>query len=242
MSEWIRLGAGEMFLLWWAADLGEPPPVLGLPRPGSTPARRAEYAAQASELLQARGLGTVHEPVPVLRSALRRVATAGTKLDLHVYGTGTACALGALGDRAATVVVRTGDEIRLRAVTPGRLLESLLEVPPPLPAAPGLPANVSVADYADACGRGEVAGTPGFVQVLRAAGLREPDTTTLVRAITTREGGGRLGSSRHRKTPVTWVDTPAGRYAMRERGGWVTVTPADGARLTMIAKDLLTDR
>ncbi|MFI7678245.1 ESX secretion-associated protein EspG [Actinophytocola sp. NPDC049390] len=245
MSDWISVSAEEMFLLWWAADLGEPPTALTLPRPGATPERRTEYAAQASTALRTRGLGTVHDPVQALATALRHIATGNTKLTLHTHGPKPAQALGVLTDRTATMTVRTGDEIRLREVTPGTLIEELLTVLPPLPAAPGWPTNIAVTDYREACRRGEATGIPGFVQALRAAGLREPDTATLVRAITTRAGGGQLGATSpttRRNPTVTWVDTPAGRYAVGHRDGWVTITPADTTRLNQMAKNMITIR
>lgn len=242
MRDGIRLSVEELFLLWWAADLGDPPPVLDLPRPGATPERRARYAAEASAALTARGLGTVAEPVPVLANILRRLATADTRLDLRGYGAGGAWfAFGACTERDAAVVLRTGNDALVAAVTPGVLVESLLATLPALPAPPGLSANVHTADYADACRHGGLTGAPGFLQTLRSAGLREAEAATIARAVTTRHGGGQLTATCRgtlRPTPLTWLDTASGRYAVRARGDWLTITPADGGRLTAMAHDL----
>lgn len=242
MRDGIRLSVEELFLLWWAADLGDPPPVLDLPRRGATSERRARYAAEASAALEARGLGTVAEPVPALAAVLRRLATADIRLDLRGYGPdGPWSAFGACTERKAAVAWRAGNDVVVATVTPGQLVESLLATLPPLPAPPGLSANVHTADYADACSHGERTGTPGFLQVLRSAGLRGPEAATVARAVTTRQGGGQLTATRrgaHRPTPLTWLDTASGRYAVRARGDWLTVTPADAGRLTAMAQDL----
>lgn len=242
MDDGILLSAEELFLLWWTAGYGDPPPVLALPRPGATPQHRARYATEASEVLSARGLGTVHQPTATLATALRGLATATTTLELRGYGPdGAWLAFGGWTEREAAVAARSGDDVLVATITPGRLVESLLGTLPPLPAPPGLPANVSTADYADACRRGELAGTPGFLQVLRSAGVREPEAATLARAVTTRHGGGQLtvGRGTHRSTPLTWLDTTSGRYAVREHGDWLTVTPTNPRRLTAMARELL---
>ena len=240
MSDWTCLHPAEFFLLWWAMDLGEPPVALGLPRPGATPHERDRHADEASAALSARGLGTVRAPATPVATAMRHLAGATTTLDLHVYGADGANVRHGVGAGSA-VAVRTGDEVRLATVTPDRIAASLLGTLAPLPAGPGLPANVDLDDYLAACRAGEETGLPGFATALGAAGLRPADVATVVRAVTARAGGGQLGAThtgRRAPSPVTWVDTPAGRYAVRRHDDWVTVTPVDARRLALMAAEL----
>jgi hypothetical protein len=39
---------------------------------------------------------------------------------------------------------------------------------------------------------------------------------------------------------VSWMDTPAGRYAVRRSGEWITVTPVTPARLVVMAEETVT--
>lgn len=240
MCEAIPLDPVELFLLWPAHT--DPPAVLDLPRPGPTPAERAGHAAEASAALAARGLGGVDRPAPALAALLRTLTGGQVTLELRTPG---ADGFGAAGDQDAAVALRDGERIRLAASTPGTLAAALLDRLPPLPAAPGLPVTVTVGDYATACRAGDAGGAPAFTHALLAAGLREADATTLTRAVTTRTGGGQIGATVGRTRvpgPVTWIDTPAGRYALRRDGDWVSLTPATVARLTAMTTALTGNR
>ena len=86
-----------------------------------------------------------------------------------------------------------------------------------------------------------------FVDVLREAGIREPEAHTLLRIVTSRIGGGELGlTARNRNgvprptgRSVSWLDTREGRYLLRKQDGWLVLAPADAPRLTSAVDELL---
>jgi len=243
---WIHLTTAEFGLIWSAMDLGATPLALDLPYPAATPAKRAA----ATEALVGRGLGTVDEPAGDVADLLRLVASAPTQVDLCGYdAAGAWHGLGACMAGRAAVVVREEDAVRLRSAPPDAVVASLLGTMAPLPAARGCSANVAAGDYTRACAAGERDGVLGFIESLHASGLRPADAATLARALTTRISGGQLGVTgpgRHGRavrgaSPLTWLDTPAGRYMLLRRGEWITATPADASRMAGIAADLLDD-
>lgn len=249
-SGWIQLSAVEFFLIWSAMNLGEPPPVLDIVHVGRTPRRRAELADEASQSLHNRELGTVAAPASDLAAMMGSLADADVSLDMRVFGDGVPMfAYAGVGDRGAAIAARVGDEVRMGAVRSNALAESLLGSITPLAAANGRPANVSVVDYTAACVEGDADGISGFVRVLRDAGVRAPEAGTLAQALTSRKGGGQLGATGRGRagralrtaSVVNWLDTPDGRYALRRNGDWITITPADVARLTSMAEEMMAD-
>src|SRR5690606_14209829 len=132
------------------------------------------------------------------------------------------------------------------------LFSSPTRHPPDLPPFPtrrssDLPGNVPVEDYLRACRAGEHGGADAFLDVLRGAGARPVEANTFLRAIRDARSAGRFGVgvddgagrwSRASST-VNWVDTAAGRYALRRKDGWVTVTPVDPQRLLGMAEELV---
>ena len=243
-SGWIQLSAVELYLLWTTMGLGETPAVLDLVHVGRTPARRAELVEETSDALAARDLGTVTQPARDVAAMVRALGTATASLDMRVYGEGTPLfAFAGAGPSGAAVAARVGDEVRVGTVRPTALASSLLGSLTGLPAGPGRPVNVNAADYATACQEGAFDGASGFSRALHAAGLRTTDVNTLLSALTTRRGGGQLGATGRVRahSVVNWLDTPEGRYALRRGGDWITVTPADTARLTTMAEEMLAD-
>lgn len=246
-SAWQRmsLSPDEFFLLWWAAELGETPTVLEIPRLGHTPEERTRHAIAASALLRARGLGSVDEPTPELARLLHDLRDATVTVELRGHGVhGEHRVLGALTGTSAVIAARTADTITLGRTHPTTLAGSMIGVLTPLPAGPGGAANVTATDLHRACAAGVTEGVPGFLRVLHAAGVRPMDATTLAKAFDGRRGGGQLGvrvrGARQVSGPVTWLDTAAGRYALRRRDEWVSATPAAVSRLMSMAEELLT--
>jgi uncharacterized protein involved in tellurium resistance len=79
---WLRLSGTEFFLLWDAAELGEPPAALNLRHVGRTGPERAELAELASEDLLDRGLGTVHRPADDLADVIQALGNRELTLAL----------------------------------------------------------------------------------------------------------------------------------------------------------------
>lgn len=243
-SGWIQLSVVELYLLWSSMGLGPTPEVLDVLHVGRTKARRTELVEDTSRALADRDLGTVAAPARDLAGMLRSLGNPAASLDMRVYGTGEPLfAFAATGPSGAAIAARVGDEVRVGAVRGTALASSLLGSLTNLPAAANRPANVSVADYEAACAEGAADGVSGFTRALYAAGVRADEVSTFTQALTTRTGGGQLGATGRARaySLVNWLDTPEGRYALRRNGAWITLTPADTARLTAMAEEMLAD-
>lgn len=246
---WFWLSTAELFLLWQAAALGELPAVLGVPHIGRSAAARAELVAEGSAALADRGLGSVQRPDDDLADLLYLLG--GRQRRRHTLSLfanrsdGQFRALGAVGHGDDAVILSVADDqVRLGRVWPGTVADILLATIDPLPAGDGRVANVPWPVYQQACADGVAGGADAFLGTLRAAGLRPPEAHTVLRLVTGRSGGGELaphGWDRHGTPmppgqPLTWVDTDNGRYVVRVRDGWFTVTPADHDRLRGMAE------
>jgi ESX secretion-associated protein EspG len=239
-SGWIQLDTIELFLLWSGMGLGDLPPVLGVPHVGRTRRRRAELISSASAALGARGLGSVESPARDLAGMLRVLAEREVSLDVRVYGDGEPL-FGYAGSRGRTAaaLARVGDEVRVGPVTPGTLIGPLLGSLAPLPPGPDRPANVSAADLETAFAEAERDGTAGFQRALSHAGVRASEAATVSRVLSSRQAHGQLGVTGRDRRWLNWVDTPEGRYALRQNGSWVTLTPVDLPRLSAMAEEML---
>jgi ESX secretion-associated protein EspG len=238
-SGWIQLSAAEFVLLWTALDLGPMPLALGIPAIGRTSATRAALAEEASATLAERELGTVRASARDLAIVLRQLAAHQTLVDLTVDGQESSlAAIGSVTGRGNAVAARVGDEVRIGPVE--RVTIALLDAVVPLPPGPGSSVNMRIADYEAACAQGVYDGVSGFVGELTRAGVRQADATMVARALTDRLGGGRLGVTRGRdRSSLSWVDTPDGRYMLRNAGGWVSVVPVDPHRLSVVADEMV---
>ncbi|OLF07558.1 hypothetical protein BLA60_26950 [Actinophytocola xinjiangensis] len=244
-SGWIQLSSIEFFLVWTSLGLGDPPVPLEVTHVGRTSASRAGMADEASRALAARDLGTVDEPARDLALVLRQLAGDGLTLDLRVLGSGSPLVgYATAGERGAAVAARVDGEIRVGSVRAGAVAGDLLASLPPARAGTGRPANIPLVEYENACAEAQRDGVTGFTRALHDAGVRQEDVSVLVKALTTRRGGGQLGASyRGSRAPglLTWLDGEDGRYALRRHGVWLTVTPADLARLTSMAEEMVED-
>lgn len=244
---WIELHAGEFALLWGELGLGDQPTWLGIPHFGRTRAVREQWRASASGSLSGRGLGTVDHPSADLAQLLRAIGTAEQMLELQVDTETTALrGLGASGPHGTAAVARVDTTIRVGPVHQEDLVRTMLEVPPDLGPGTGMSANLPVADFDAACAAGAVDGPSGFVDALSRTGVRREECQMLARALTTRVAGGRLGARVadgngrwHRaEAVVVWLDAEDGRYALRNDGEWISVTPADHTRLLTMAEEM----
>jgi hypothetical protein len=242
VSGWLQVSSIEFFLIWTAMGLGEPPVPLEVSHVGRTQRARADLVEEASRALAARDLGTVHEPARDVALVLRGLARGGSTLDLRVLGQGSPLlGYATAGDGGAAVAARVDGEIRMGSVRPAAVAAALLDSLPALPAGSGRPANIAVADYDAACVEAEREGVNGFVRALHAAGVHQPEASMLAHALTTRTGGGQLGVTGRSRALVTWLDAEDGRYALRQHGAWLTVTPTDLPRLASMAEEMLAD-
>lgn len=249
-SGWFSLHPGEFFLLWTGLGLGELPPALGVASVGRTSAARARLRDSADRSLQERGLGTVGEPDRDVAALLEALAASTVRADLEIVTEGgTFRAVGGSGPYGHVTAGFVEDELEIKIgpVSEYTLVSTMFGAVDPLPAGVGSPGNVPVEDYLRACRAGEHGGADVFLDVLRGAGARPVEANTFLRAIRDARSAGRFGVgvddgagrwSRASST-VNWVDTAAGRYALRRKDGWVTVTPVDPQRLLGMAEELV---
>ena len=240
---WLRLSHSEFYLLWDAADIGEPPAVLNLRHIGRTRAERARLADDASAELRDRDLGTVTTPVHELADALLAIGHRELTLTLGVaWEDGQYRAIAGRGPEGAAIAVLVDDTVAVRTLRPATLVDAIIDEVPSAPAGPGVTANVAWTDYLRACREGEADGTDGFLWVLREAGLRLPEARTIARAVVDRHGTGQLDIGHRASRPIdsiSWVDTPDGRYLLRRRDSWLSVIPADMAKLSQLSTEAL---
>ncbi|HEY4023045.1 MAG TPA: ESX secretion-associated protein EspG [Pseudonocardiaceae bacterium] len=242
---WLRLSETEFFLLWDAADIGEPPIDLNLRHIGRTRTERARFAEDASADLLDRDLGTVTKPVGELLDVLLAIGRRELTLSLAVeWAEGRYRAIAGRGPEGAAIAVAVNDTVAVRTLRPATLVDAIMDEVPQAPPGPGVTANVAWADYLRACGEGERDGMDGFMWVLREAGLRVPEARTIARAVVERNGAGQLDVGYRTGQPlesVDWVDTPDGRYVLRRRDSWLSVIPADLPKLSQLISESLPD-
>src|SRR5206468_234754 len=88
--------------------------------------------------------------------------------------------------------------------------------------------------------------------ILMASGMSDEDATTLIELAERRTRGGQFGvtttgrstrlsqGSRIRaKTMITWFDTGDGRYLTVHDGAWISLAPADDARIAHRIDELI---
>ncbi|HEX4220786.1 MAG TPA: ESX secretion-associated protein EspG [Pseudonocardiaceae bacterium] len=240
---WLRLAETEFFLLWDAADLGEPPDVLNLRHIGRTRAERDRFADDASTDLLERDLGTVAKPIDDLADALLAIGHRELTLSLAVeWAQGRYRAVAGRGPEGAAIAVAANDTVSLRVLRPAALVNAIIDEVPTIPAGPGVTANVLWPDYLHACREGELDGMDGFLWVLREAGLRVPEARTIARAVVDRHAAGQVDVGPRTGQPIdsiNWVDTLDGRYVLRRRDNWLSVIPADLPKLSQLISESL---
>ncbi|PRY46085.1 ESX secretion-associated protein EspG [Umezawaea tangerina] len=243
----FRLAAQEFFVLWTSVHGDRHPPPVGTRHYGRTEADRAELLATCSRTLSARGLGTVERPDGELHALLRGLVEFDVGLELVFSRRGeTARGLATAGWHGA-FVARVGEQVQLAGFRPTALASTTVSTLPAARPGAGRSVNLRWDDYVAAGAAGERDGVPGFLGSLRYAGVREPEATTLMRALTTRSGGGqvavigrnRAGYLHPTGRTLSWLDSSDGRYLVRNEAGWFVMAPTDPARLTTELEDLV---
>jgi hypothetical protein len=104
-------------------------------------------------------------------------------------------------------------------------------------------------DFERACAAGERDGTEAFLDSLQESGIRTPEARTVLRAVVGRLADGEVeigrrhrdGSTLPPMEGVRWLDTEEGRYAVRQRGEWITIIPVDVPKLAALLDEALED-
>ncbi|MGW4113131.1 ESX secretion-associated protein EspG [Actinosynnema sp. NPDC004786] len=211
-------------ILWDDLDAGPVPYPFDLPSPGSTFDERRRVRQDVYAELDRRGLARRGRPEADLEDALRLLHRPVTRItvlgmpDVHA-DTMLRAVVVARGAYAVRAVQEDG--FVLLDVVPGPV-EGAVGVVPPLRAGPGRPVTVAAKDLAPDDE------PQGFTRAVRRTG--NPD----VRAVREMLAGPVTGTGHFAvdgsEQPITWIDTPRGRYATTG-SDWITVAPADAADL-----------
>lgn len=240
----------EEFFLLWAAHHPVPdfPHFLGITPVGYTRSERAELTAAASDQLDQRGLGTIADPAPPLHDVMVILAHTPTHAEIAHRASGAdGWAVAASRDTQAAVAVRATGTMSLWLQPTSGLAATLLDLVPSRGADRSTSANLSSPDFARAREVYTADGTGALQEMLRGTGIDRSEIATVRQALAAENGYGSLGIS-HRDEPgnmsqplpeISWSDTETGRLVIRPDGDWVTITPADDARLRNLSTELL---
>ncbi len=222
MSTLATLSLPAFDVLWEDLGAGPIPYPFDIDQHGGTLDERARVKAAVHDDLERLGLLRRGRPEPDLEDALRLIARPG--LRITVMGRSEAAEL-----LRAQVVARRGYVVRavqsdgavrldvLRGVSPAKAAVSVL---PWCGAGPGKPVTVAASAL-------EPAAPQGLLETVRSGG--DDDVKAVRRMLAgpfTGTGHFTLTNGDAELAPVTWIDTPRGRYATVGRD-WITVAPAD---------------
>jgi hypothetical protein len=256
MTPDFELTNREFDFVWHHLGLGEMPYPVDVPMGGVTMEERAELREKTFESLRFKGILREGDRVtPGLAELLRVLAEPKVSVDTVGYGEGPIRGLVASDGGTAVVASLANGAVAFASIRPTALATSIVEVLPPGGAGSGVAIRVphqalrkaaSGEDEDDPFGGGDDR------DILMANGMSDEDATTLIELAERRVRGGQFGvtttgratrtkaATRTRaKTMITWFDTGEGRYLMVHDGAWVSLVPADGARIAHRIEELL---
>lgn len=243
----------ELDFVWEHLGVGELPYPLEVGSHGETFDERALLRAQARDSLLAKGLHDGERLSPRLEEQLTLLAhntfTVDAQLSVGEYLRVLAAARGTAGVLAA----QTDEEVRVATVRDGRVVPAVLALVPDERPGPGGPARLPKPVFDEAIDEFTRGGYAALERALTTAGVTGRDLRTVVTLVESpRHGGGQLAANRvdqlgrRARTPVVnWFDTAAGRYLAHTETGrdqvtWLTITPADTARVEQRLSGLVT--
>lgn len=249
MAEQVfALSAAEFDLVHADLELGHPPFPLEVPSRGATMSERAELTAAAYRALAERGLATGGRLNARLEEMLRLLAAPDLAIDAVGHAGQPYRALAAANSRLGVLARIDADELRLTEIRRTALADSAVAVLPPGAAGPArtlqpFPREVLARAVADDDGAADpFAGDLDDETALERAGMPAADAAALVELADGRRAGGQFGVSRgaaRASTLVTWFDTDQGRYLMTSDASWISIAPADNARIAQRVADVL---
>jgi len=249
----IRLSPIEVLACWEALDLGDPPFLLRLRRPGGTEAAQLESRrrlAAALAGLAGRGLSDGVSPAPALAGPLRLLAGADYLLDIRFTGPAGRAILGLgaiAGARGAAVVSNDGlGPMDLVPVDGARVASTLIGLLGSVEPGTGLPVNLPAAVFDEACAAARDGNLWTLADELQVRGVPRREATSLARMCGGVDFGGQLGVTTRFDGPERrgpWVVgfvRGGGRYFLQlRRDDTVTVCPTDSNRLVSHWRELL---
>jgi ESX secretion-associated protein EspG len=234
----------EFDLLWEHLGFTERPYPLDVASFGHTAAERAALRAEVRQSLLHKGLHDGAEVAPVLEERLAVLGRHTFSVDGRLSVGEHLKVLAASDGRRGVLAAQNDAEVRVASVRDARLVPAVVALVPDEKPGPGGVARLPREMFDAAVDEYARTGYAGLERTLTGGGL----TGRELRAVTTlvesaRHGGGQLAANgvdqlgRRTRTPVlNWFDTAAGRYLVhgeldRDRVEWLTVAPADTARL-----------
>ncbi|MFB9905241.1 ESX secretion-associated protein EspG [Allokutzneria oryzae] len=229
---WARLGLGVM-----------PFPLVVL-RTSDDPDDHSAVQARAAHWLREHDLGDEHRIGPELTEALRTIADFDMELAVVYTEHEVQTRIGsfARGGRALRAVLRA-DTVELRWIETELLAASALAVVPEYGPGTASPVRVAADDLARAGRHWERSG------VIRETGRVDAERFLGIYATATAVGqASALRPSTPRscklvaQSPVTWLDTPEGRYAVTHSDGWMSLAAASSGTVSRHLSGLLSGR
>lgn len=256
MTPDFELTAREFDFVWSHLDLAEMPYPVDVPSNGATMEDRAAMREEAFASLRDKGvLRKDDRVVPELVELLRVIAEPTVSVDTVGYGDGPIRGLAAADGRVAALAAVRDGAVAFAPIRPTALATSIVEVLPSGQPGTGMAIRVpqqtlrkaaAGEDEDDPFGGGDER------DILMTGGVSDEDATTLIELADRRVRGGqfgvtttgratatRQGTKNRAKTMITWFDTGEGRYLMVYDGAWVSLAPADGARIAHRIDELI---
>jgi hypothetical protein len=243
----------EFDFLWEHLGFTERPYPLDVRSFGYTMDERAELRAGVRESLKAKRLHDGQEVSPRLEEQLAVLGRHTTSVDGQLSVGEHIKVLAAATGRYGVLAAQTDDEVRVATVREARLIPAVIALLPDEKPGPGGVARLPKQVFDTAIDEYAAAGYMALERTLTTAGVSGRDLRTVLTLVESRRhGGGQLAANtidnvgRRRRTPVVnWFDTESGRYAVhtettRDREEWLTITPADTARIEQRLTDLST--
>jgi hypothetical protein len=242
----------EFDFIWEHLGLGEAPYPLDVRSFGATMDERAVLRQQVRESLRAKDLhdGEVLSTrlEELLALTVRGPFSVDGQLSVGEYVRVLAAGRGPDG----VLVAQTDDEYRVVPVRAGKVVAAVIALVPEEKPGPGGAARLPREVFDDAIDEYQRTGYVGLERTLTVGGISGRDLRTVITLVeSARHGGGQLAANsldtmgRRNRTPVVnWFDTAAGRYlahveVTRDRVEWLTIAPADTARIEQRLTDLI---
>jgi hypothetical protein len=247
----VVLSALEFDVLWAGQRFPRRHVVLDVPSPGGTHSERAKLEAQAWATLGERGLAKGTKADSELTDQLALLANPKQAVDVWVWTDREIRALAAASGGDAVLAVVDAAQVWLIPARPTSFVKAAVSVAGECP--PGGGRSVSVPLEALRGAEEEVGGDPtAIITALERHGVTLDDAQELAAMFTNIEARGQFGAEitlrdgriRRADRVVAFHDTDWGRYLYlaRSQGGrapWVTVTPANNARIAENVAELL---
>jgi hypothetical protein len=247
----VVVSALEFDVLWAGQRFPRRHVVLDVPSPGATHSERAKLEAQAWASLGERGLAKGTRADSELADQLALLANPKQAVDVWVWTDREIRAFAASSDNNALLAVVDGGQVWLIPSRPTSFVRSAVSVAGECPAGGGHSVSVPLETLRAA--EEDVGGdATAIITALQRHGVALPDAQELAGMLTNIEARGQFGAQRTLRDGrirradrvVAFHDTDWGRYLYlaRSEGGrapWVTVAPANNARIAENVVELL---